>query len=143
MDYNVLSCKILRDPNGHSRGVGFARYTSFVVIEMLAANASRRFESPEKCNEIIQNFTGQPVGDKGATLNIRYADTEEQKRLKTSTAEKRQFKTNEYNTAVWGPSSPYTVHSPLATSFPSPLPLQTMIPGSNGFWAPPSPLAAL
>ena len=54
-------------------------------------------------------------------LQIRYADTEDQKKLKADTAVHREFKTNEYNTAVYGPASPYQHSSPLSATYPSPL----------------------
>ena len=40
----VISTRILRDNQGHSRGVGFAR-----------------MESKEKCEQIIQTFNGQKI----------------------------------------------------------------------------------
>ena len=35
-------------------------------------------------------------------MNIRYADTPSQKELKRVTAERRQFRTNEYNIGAYG-----------------------------------------
>lgn len=35
-------------------------------------------------------------------MNIRYADTPSQKELKRITAERRQFRTNEYNIGAYG-----------------------------------------
>lgn len=35
-------------------------------------------------------------------MNIRYADTPAQKELKRVTAERRQFRTNEYNIGAYG-----------------------------------------
>ena len=65
------------------------------------------------------------------TLQLRYADTEKQKQLKTVTAEKRQFKTNEYNEVVYGPSSPWRrLYSPASTSASYYSPVQ--VPLSNG-----------
>ncbi|MCJ1234459.1 hypothetical protein MMC14_002420 [Varicellaria rhodocarpa] len=122
--YQVLSKKVLRDPQGLSRGVGFAR-----------------FATPEICETVIEQFSDTPIGDKGLKLNIRYADTEDQKKLKTVTAERRQFKTNEYNTVAYGPGSPYAMHSPLLAGFPSPL--HPQIPGANGFWPPQSPVSPM
>lgn len=37
-------------------------------------------------------------------MNIRYADTPAQKELKRVTAERRQFRTNEYNIGAYGTS---------------------------------------
>ncbi|KAL7273118.1 hypothetical protein RUND412_004039 [Rhizina undulata] len=83
--YVVVSNRILRDTNGNSRGVGFAR-----------------FEDRSICDEIIKNFHGKPVGDEQMALQVRYADTSAQKRLKATTTKKRQFRTNEYNSVVNG-----------------------------------------
>jgi len=89
--YTILSSKILRDSMGNSRGVGFAR-----------------FESREICDEIIKNFNGLPIAiglegnSQPMVMNIRYADTPAQKELKRVTAERRQFRTNEYNIGAYG-----------------------------------------
>ncbi|KAI1337401.1 hypothetical protein F5Y15DRAFT_390150 [Xylariaceae sp. FL0016] len=85
MGYDILSSKILRDSMGNSRGVGFAR-----------------FLSREVCDEIIKEFNGQKLGDEGLAMQIRYADTPAQKELKRVTAERRQFRTNEYNVSAYG-----------------------------------------
>ena len=64
-------------------------------------------------------------------LNIRYADTTAQKQLKSVTAERRQFKTHEYNTSVFGAASPYLA-SPTSATFPSPLQTRAHLPST--FW---------
>ncbi|PUU80212.1 hypothetical protein B9Z19DRAFT_975951 [Tuber borchii] len=81
--YTVVSNRILRDPEGNSRGVGFAR-----------------FEDRSICDEIIRNFHGKLVGEEQIPLQVRYADTSAQKRLKATTTKKRQFRSNEYNSIV-------------------------------------------
>ncbi|CAG8961681.1 hypothetical protein HYFRA_00006220 [Hymenoscyphus fraxineus] len=100
MDYTVSSSRILRDSNNNSRGVGFAR-----------------FESREVCEEIIKKFHGQPIGEDGLLLQVRYADTPAQKDLKRITTERRQFRTNEYNVGAYGTASELTLSPPI----PSPL----------------------
>ncbi|RTE80758.1 hypothetical protein BHE90_004744 [Fusarium euwallaceae] len=85
LGFTILSSKILRDSMGNSRGVGFAR-----------------FESRDVCDEIIEKFTGIALGEEGLLMNIRYADTPAQKELKRVTAERRQFRTNEYNIGAYG-----------------------------------------
>ena len=65
-------------------------------------------------------------------MNIRYADTEEQKKLKTLTAERRQFKTNEYNTVVYGSGSPFNIFQPGGNGFQSPMPFRP--PGLYAPW---------
>ena len=42
------------------------------------------------------------IGEEGLMMNIRYADTPAQKELKRLTAERRQFRTNEYNISAYG-----------------------------------------
>ncbi|KAI1327524.1 hypothetical protein F5Y16DRAFT_399305 [Xylariaceae sp. FL0255] len=83
--FTILSSKILRDPLGNSRGVGFAR-----------------FESREVCDQVIEEFQGLKLGPDGLAMQIRYADTPAQKELKRVTAERRQFRTNEYNVGAYG-----------------------------------------
>ncbi|KAG5984797.1 hypothetical protein E4U55_003162 [Claviceps digitariae] len=85
MGCTILSSKILRDSMGNSRGVGFAR-----------------FESRDICDEIIRKYNGMGIGEEGLLMNIRYADTPSQKELKRVTAERRQFRTNEYNIGAYG-----------------------------------------
>ena len=71
---------------GNSRGVGFAR-----------------FETREICDEIIRKFNGiKTLGDERLIMQVRYADTPAQKELKRITAERRQFRTNEYNIGAYG-----------------------------------------
>ena len=71
-----------------------------------------RFENSEICGEIIAAFNNKVIEDgKSSTmLQIRFADTEEQKQLKAATAVKRQFKADEYNEAVYG--TPFGQHVP-------------------------------
>ncbi|KAK3174545.1 hypothetical protein OEA41_001791 [Lepraria neglecta] len=120
-DHQPTSTKILKDSNGISRGVGFAR-----------------FQTPEICQQIIDAFNNKTLGEgkMATTLQIRYADTEEQKKLKTYTAEKRLFKTNEYNEIVYGPGSPWRrLYSPVSNSNSSYSPIQIRAPGSNVPWS--------
>ncbi|KAK5998666.1 Sporulation-specific protein 5 [Cladobotryum mycophilum] len=85
LGYTIQSSKILRDSMGNSRGVGFAR-----------------FENRDVCDDIIRKFNGIGIGEEGLQMNIRYADTPAQKELKRVTAERRQFRTNEYNIGAYG-----------------------------------------
>ncbi|RPA76704.1 hypothetical protein BJ508DRAFT_417479 [Ascobolus immersus RN42] len=70
--YKVISNRILRDANGKSRGVGFARFTDRAT-----------------CDEIINKFHGMPIGNAGNVLQIRYADTAAQKKFKATTARRK------------------------------------------------------
>ncbi|CCU75339.1 putative meiotic RNA-binding protein 1/putative sporulation-specific protein 5 [Blumeria hordei DH14] len=101
MDYTVQSSRILRDSQNNSRGVGFAR-----------------FESREICEEIIKKFHGQPIGEEGLLLQVRYADTPSQKDLKRVTTERRQFRTQEYNVGAYGATADI-----LGLSSPNPSPV--------------------
>ncbi|CAB3221916.1 unnamed protein product [Arctia plantaginis] len=53
----VVSTRILRDPHGQSKGVGFAR-----------------MESREKCEQIIQMFNGNPIPGAKEPLLVKFAD---------------------------------------------------------------------
>ncbi|USW57045.1 Putative RNA recognition motif domain, nucleotide-binding alpha-beta plait domain superfamily [Septoria linicola] len=83
--HKVCSSRILRDKNGHGRGVGFAR-----------------FESREDCEEVIKTFNNHTIKTAGEELQvqIRYADTQEQKSLKQQTQAARQFRSAEYEYAT-------------------------------------------
>lgn len=79
---------------------------------------SNSFESREICEEIIKKFHGQPIGEEGLLLQVRYADTPAQKDLKRVTTERRQFRTTEYNVGAYGNASDIialspTMHSPV------------------------------
>ncbi|PPJ50327.1 hypothetical protein CBER1_06468 [Cercospora berteroae] len=83
--HKVCSSRILRDKNGHGRGVGFAR-----------------FESRDDCEEVIKTFNNHTIKTAGEELQvqIRYADTQEQKSLKQQTQAARQFRSAEYEYAT-------------------------------------------
>jgi hypothetical protein len=72
---------------------------TFSPLHSLTPNS---FESRDVCDEVIKTFNGVPVGEEGLLMNIRYADTPSQKELKRVTAERRQFRTNEYNIGAYG-----------------------------------------
>ena len=114
------------------------------ALIVLSANSILSFKTPEVCQEIIDAFNNKTLGEgkTATTLQIRYADTEEQKKLKTYTAEKRLFKTNEYNEVVYGPGSPWRrLYSPVSTSSYSPV--QVRIPSSNVPWSAPSQASSI
>lgn len=89
-------------PDSHSKGCRLTNRHSF--------------ESRDICDEIIRKFHGQPIGEEGLLLQVRYADTPAQKDLKRVTTERRQFRTNEYNVGAYGGSSAGLV--PIAPSVP-------------------------
>lgn len=89
-------------------------------------------ETHDICEDVIAKYHGQPIGEDGNKLQIRYADTDEQKKLKNLTTERRQFKAHEYNAVVFGGTSPYQYPSPTSDVFPP-----TFAPhlqGSQGVW---------
>ena len=61
-----------------------------------------RFESRTVCDEIIKSFNNRPVEANGEEhiMQIRFADTQEQKHLKQTTAAARQFRSAEYEYAT-------------------------------------------
>ncbi|KAF1993599.1 hypothetical protein P154DRAFT_449807 [Amniculicola lignicola CBS 123094] len=84
--HKVCSSRILRDPAGMGRGVGFAR-----------------FDTRDICEEIIRKFNNTPVAKPGGEehlIQIRYSDTQEQKMLKQQTAAGRVFRAAEYEVGV-------------------------------------------
>ncbi|KAI8976947.1 hypothetical protein BDB01DRAFT_727084 [Pilobolus umbonatus] len=77
--YQTISNRILRDPqSGLSRGVGFAR---------LADRAS--------ASAIIEKFNGYSMTGSSASLQVRFADSPAQKRLKNQTSRKLKPTTRE------------------------------------------------
>jgi hypothetical protein len=60
------------------------------------------FETREICEEVIKRYHGQAIGDECFLMQVRYADTPSQKELKRVTAERRQYRTNEYNIGAYG-----------------------------------------
>ncbi|KAL8731611.1 MAG: hypothetical protein Q9166_003299 [cf. Caloplaca sp. 2 TL-2023] len=116
-EFTIVNHKVLKDENGLSRGVGFAR-----------------FETHEICETIINEFSGMLLDEaKDLRLQIRYADTDEQKDFKAKTAKSRQFKSTEYNRGyAWFKATMYGYQSPTAASFGSPL--QANMPASNGIY---------
>ncbi|ORY94782.1 hypothetical protein BCR43DRAFT_333044 [Syncephalastrum racemosum] len=78
--HKTISNRILRDPvSGMSRGVGFARM------------ADR-----DSAVAIIEKFNGQTVMGSSAPLQVRFADSPAQKKLKNQTARKRMFRPRDF-----------------------------------------------
>ncbi|KAE8036857.1 hypothetical protein FH972_009490 [Carpinus fangiana] len=86
--YQVCSSRILRNADGTGRGVGFAR-----------------FESRDHCEKVIKEFNNAPVckpNGEEHLMQIRYADTKDQKALKQQTTAARNFRTAEYESVTSG-----------------------------------------
>ncbi|KAG0175303.1 hypothetical protein DFQ30_009575 [Apophysomyces sp. BC1015] len=78
--YQTVSNRILRDPqSGLSRGVGFAR-----MSDRASAIA------------IIEKFNGHTIVGSSAPLQVRFADSPAQKKLKSQTTRKRMFRPREF-----------------------------------------------
>lgn len=86
-----------------------------------------RFATPEICRAIIIQYNGRPIGVEGQPISIRFADTPDQKRLKLITQERRAYKTQEYNTAAFGPGSPYQQYATFVQPAASPLPARATL----------------
>ncbi|KAL9061164.1 MAG: hypothetical protein Q9162_000309 [Coniocarpon cinnabarinum] len=102
--YEVCSKRILRTADGSGRGVGFAR-----------------FASHEVCEQVIQDFNNRAVskadGEK-YNIQIRYADTPEQKALKQQTTAARQYRSAEYESQTsQTPDSAFVPHINGANDF--------------------------
>lgn len=93
------------------------------------SNSEPSFESRDICDQVIAEFNNYKIkSDMNGpiVMNIRYADTPAQKELKRVTAERRQFRTNEYNLGAYGtPHVGLTAHAYGITSFRKPYPAST------------------
>lgn len=105
--YKVVSNRILRDSNNISRGVGFARM------------ADR-----ESAEAIIKRFDTL-IDDEGSrlSLQVRFADSHSQKRLKSQTQRRRQWRAREYNILTGNTN---VEEGFLLESYPSPSPYMTL-----------------
>lgn len=68
------------------------------------------FESRTACEEVIKKFNNYKVnvGGEEYTIQIRFADTQEQKQLKQQTAAARQFRSAEYEYATQAHKAGYS-----------------------------------
>ncbi|KAI7850481.1 hypothetical protein BDC45DRAFT_446976 [Circinella umbellata] len=88
--HKTISNRILRDPQSNmSRGVGFAR-----LAERDSAVA------------IIEKFNGQTVLGSSAPLQVRFADSPAQKKLKNQTARKRILRPRDFQPMAGFPVRP-------------------------------------
>lgn len=91
--FKVCSSRILRDGSGVGRGVGFAR-----------------FENRDMCEQVIKKFHNTTIGKNGEEdhlIQIRYADSQEQKQLKKHNAIARQYRSDEYKSQTEGGNNFY------------------------------------
>ncbi|KAK5660216.1 hypothetical protein OQA88_12750 [Cercophora sp. LCS_1] len=116
INYNVVSSKILRDSMGNSRGVGFARFESREECEEVIKKyhgacigeeglmMQVRYADTPRQKDLKRGVVQLELLASKALLTgqVRYADTPAQKELKRITAERRQFRTNEYNIGAYG-----------------------------------------
>ncbi|KAK9460419.1 uncharacterized protein V1516DRAFT_664818 [Lipomyces oligophaga] len=79
-DYGIISLKVLHDRFGKNRGVAFARFDDRSIAE-----------------EVISKFNGRPIGEGGSPIQVRFSDTDAQKKLKQVTVKKRNSRAQEYH----------------------------------------------
>lgn len=79
------------------RGVGFARYV--IVYELISSqwsltNTCPSFEDRATCTAVVTEFNNKPIkaGNDDYVINIRYADSPEQKTLKQQVSSARAFR---------------------------------------------------
>lgn len=94
------------------------------------------FESRDICEEVIRRYHGQAIGDECFLMQVRYADTPSQKELKRVTAERRQYRTNEYNIGAYG-----TMAVGIAPSIYNPQPSWGRTPRFSRLVTPKEPLS--
>ncbi|WBW74235.1 meiotic RNA-binding protein 1 [Schizosaccharomyces osmophilus] len=78
--HRIVSNRVLRDSKNQSRGVGFARMQDRFVAE-----------------EIIERFNDYFIDPTLPPLQIRFADSAEQKKFKGQTQKRRMWRAREYN----------------------------------------------
>ncbi|EMD69907.1 hypothetical protein COCSADRAFT_195632 [Bipolaris sorokiniana ND90Pr] len=126
--HKVCSSRILRDSSGTGRGVGFAR-----------------FESRDICDLVIKEFNNTPVSKPGGEehlIQIRFSDTHEQKMLKQQTAAGRVFRAAEYEVGVaqaraMGTPDRYLSVSPISPGHANEF--EMFMRGQRQPWSPPVP----
>ena len=76
----------------------------------LSSDSLSSFESRTVCEEVIKKFNNYKVNVAGEeyTIQIRFADTQEQKQLKQQTAAARQFRSAEYEYATQAHKAGYS-----------------------------------
>jgi len=89
------------------------------------------------CEEVIESYHDKPTGQDNVVLQVRYADTEDQKKLKYETAKRRQFRTNEYNAVAHGGGVFQTLASPVVMANFARPPLSQLEPQIGNNWRSP------
>jgi len=118
--HNVISHTILKDQNNVSRGVGFAR-----------------FETREIAKEIIEKYNNVKLEGSTNSLQVRFADSNAQKKLKEQVANKKYNSTPKirYQNNMGSPEQMITYQyygSPvIPPTSPLPMPAQVPIIPSN------------
>lgn len=123
--FHGLYSQLQQNPSGQSEQQSRCWFRSVSLktfYYLRECTHENRFESRDICEEIIKKFHGQPIGEEGLLLQVRYADTPAQKDLKRVTTERRQFRTNEYNVGAYG--APVELLS-MPPPMPSPLGVRT------------------
>jgi RNA recognition motif-containing protein len=113
--HNVISHTILKDQNGVSRGVGFAR-----------------FQTREIAKEIIEKYNNVKLEGSTNSLQVRFADSNAQKKLKEQVANKKYNSTPKirYQNNMASPEQMITYQYYGSPVIPptSPLPMPAQVP---------------
>ncbi|ORX56546.1 RNA-binding domain-containing protein [Piromyces finnis] len=113
--HNVISHTILKDQNGVSRGVGFAR-----------------FQTREIAKEIIEKYNNIKLEGSTNSLQVRFADSNAQKKLKEQVANKKYNSTPKirYQNNMASPEQMITYQYYGSPVIPptSPLPMPAQVP---------------
>lgn len=127
--HNVLSHTILKDQSGNSRGVGFAR-----------------FESRAIAKEIIDKYNNVKLEGGANPLQVRFADSNAQKKLKEQVANKKYSSTPKikYQNNIPPPEQmiTYSYYGSPVMPPTSPLPMQAQIIPQNFYPGMLSPMIA-
>lgn len=98
---------LCQDSSRQERHGPWSRFcsVSIYVISLPAPTltiVSCSFESRNACEEVVKQFNNHPIPSHGEEhmIQIRYADSQEQKQLKQQTAAARQFRSAEYEYAT-------------------------------------------
>ncbi|GFR67420.1 RNA-binding motif, single-stranded-interacting protein 2 [Elysia marginata] len=113
----VISTRILRKPDGHSRGVGFAR-----------------MESKDKCDQIINTFNNKMLPGSNEPLLVKFADSGNKKKSATTALTPRLFPAGRDDASISALQFAYEQQA-LAANLNGPfinygVPAPTMIPSS-------------
>ena len=124
--------------------LGMLPQSGVVIPHHTLLTSSCSFENRDDCEEVVRTFNNFTIksGGEDLQIQIRYADTKEQKMLKQQTQAARQFRSAEYEfaTQAWRqgrlPYAGSTVHdTPNANEFEEFLGTSANVPIQGQRWA--------